>query len=173
MKKLIALILVAMIALSSVSAALAESTKFDTKLTTAMNYDCEKWYSSQTNRTFLSVLLALDLYLTDEELGDKAMTAARNGLSYTALDSEDTMLSAFYAYDRSVLIVLFDPSKELAAYTINELTLNSDIDESTLGALINGMVEKGTLSSCYHNETDAVQEALSAISEALSSATSD
>ena len=169
MKKLISLVLVALLALSSTSVSMAESTTFDAKLTSAMGYENTKWSATATNRAYLSVLLSLDLYLTDSELGEKALTACTNGMSYVGVDSSSDVVSVFYGYEKSILIVLFDASDNTAAYNISELTIDNDLTESAMGTFMDSLVSRGTLASTYHNEVTDINTAVSTISAALKS----
>ena len=169
MKKLVALILVVLLALSSVSVALADSVPFETKLTGAMDYDIAEWTQSAFTRSLFAVVIALDLYLSNEEMGDIALTAAIDGLSYTTVNPDNSFVGAIYGYGKNLLIVLFDPSKEAAVYNVVELTLSSDLTETQMNEIMDAMVSQGSLSSSYHNETSNVSEALTTVSSALSS----
>ena len=137
MKKVLCVLLALVVLLGNM--ALAEmatdedAINFEPTLTTLMDYSASEWYDSVANRATLTILLMIDLKLSDESFAQNVQLLETSYVGKSGLD-----LVVYVHGEEEDIIMLYRPLTEEAYYisigsvwsdTLAEVLMNSVCDD--------------------------------------------
>ena len=157
MKKIIAMTLALVLLLSAACVALADTktsaTEFDPKLAGAMNYDADKWMSTDLNRSMLTILLFLQLTV------DKTFTTDDFSIHDSMVAEKDGILTVALLGQSRTLIIVFAPIAKYASWMTFSTGSKSAV-EKTL---------KDTNTTVYTNTDTGLKSALEILQSVMNS----
>lgn len=157
MKKLFAVLLVAVLMLSVSACAMAEGASdpvpFNPKLSTLMEYSTSEWMEDNGSRAFLTATICCDLVLSNvDDLFDFELTndiyVGRSGLNIVIC----------YYNDTTILSVFYTPMNDEASYILMDSVLPSTVAQKAV---------KDFCGTCYTVDGDDFLICIEAIMEAL------